>query len=111
MIYYKKNGIEWGTQANIDSLSTVSTDEVLIDDFNINVFPNPTNNLLNFQFDEPIDDAEIRIYSNVGQLMANQNIVNTAIQFDASNWSKGIYYYGIFVEGKVVKQGQVLVSD
>ena len=78
---------------------------------NLKVFPNPTNNLLNFQFDEPIDDAEIRIYSNIGQLMDNQNIQNTAIQFNVSTWAKGIYYYGIFVEGKVVKQGQVLVSE
>lgn len=77
----------------------------------LKVFPNPTSDLLNFQFEEPIDDAEIRIYSPVGQLMGNQNIINTAIQFDVSNWNKGVYFYGIYVEGKLVKQGQVLVRD
>lgn len=77
----------------------------------LKVFPNPTSDLLNFQFEELIDNAEIRIYSSIGQLIENQNIRNTDIQFDVSNWTQGMYYYTIFVEGNVVKQGQVLIQD
>jgi len=112
-IYYNKNGNIYGTPLNIDSLSTVSTDEIVKNDFEINlkVFPNPTNNLLNFQFTEPIQNAEIRIYSSIGQLMLNQNINDTNMQFDVFDWTKGIYFYGIYVEGEVVKQGQVIVQD
>ena len=114
--YYNKNGNIYGTPLNIDSLSTVSTDEIVKNDLNINlkVFPNPTKNLLNFQFTEPIQNAEIRIYSSIGQLMLNQNVNDTNVQFDVSDWPRnlgGIYFYGIYVEGKVVKQGQVLVQD
>lgn len=78
---------------------------------NLKIFPNPTSDLLNFQLEEPIDNAEIRIYSTIGQLMQNQNIINTDVQFDVSNWNNGIYFYGIYVEGELVKQGQVLVQD
>ena len=115
-IYYNKNGNIYGTPLNIDSLSTVSTDEIAKNDLEINlkVFPNPTNNLLNFQFTEPIQNAEIRIYSSIGQLILNQKIDDMNMQFDVSDWPRnlgGVYFYGIYVEGKVVKQGQVLVQD
>lgn len=78
---------------------------------NLKVFPNPTNNVLNFQFEEQLDNAEIRIYSNIGQLVDTENIQNNEVQFQVADWQRGLYYYGIFVEGKLVKQGQVLVED
>ncbi len=110
-LYYNKNGTTWGTPLNIDSLSTVSTKLIVKNGLNIKIFPNPTNNLLNFQFKEPIDNAEIRIYSSIGQLMTNQNIRNTDIQFEVSDWHSGMYFYGVYVEGVLVKQGQILVKE
>lgn len=78
---------------------------------NLKVFPNPTSDILNFQFDEPIDNSEIRIYSSIGQLMKSQIINDTDMQFDVMNWNCGVYYYGIYVEGGLVKQGQILVQE
>ena len=43
--------------------------------------------------------------------MLNQNINDTNMQFDVFDWTKGIYFYGIYVEGEVVKQGQFIVQD
>jgi len=111
LIYYKKNGIEWGTLITPNYL--LNTNDLMTSN-NFNVFPNPTKNLLNFQFTEPIQNAEIRIYSSIGQLMLNQNVNDTNMQFQVSDWPRnlgGVYFYGIYVEGKVVKQGQVLVQD
>lgn len=114
-IYYNKNGNIYGTPLNIDSLSTVSTDEIVGNDFNLNlkVFPNPTNNLLNFQFDEPIQNAEIRIYSSIGQLVGQTELPlpQNNIQFNVADWHKSVYFYVIAVEGEVVKSGQVLVQE
>jgi hypothetical protein len=111
LLYYDKSGNTWGTPVNIYNLFTVSTEPTIKEDFNLKVFPNPTNKLLNFQFTEPIDNAEIRIYSSIGQLMTNQNIRNTDVQFEVSDWSSGVYFYGVYVEGVLVKQGQVLIED
>lgn len=79
---------------------------------NLKVFPNPANNVLNFQFTEPINNAEIRIYSSIGQLVGQTALPlpQTDIQFNVSDWTKGVYFYGIYVEGEVVKQGQVLIK-
>lgn len=108
-VYYNKNGVTWGTPLNIDDL--VSTQSLTQKKYSINVFPNPTSNILSFLFDEPIDDAEIRIYSSIGKLMINQAIRNTTMEFDVSDWNNGVYHYGIYAEGRLVKQGQVLVNE
>lgn len=32
------------------------------------------------------------------------------MQFNVSDWNKGIYFYGIYMEGDLVKQGQTLIK-
>jgi hypothetical protein len=29
---------------------------------------------------------------------------------NVSDWNSGVYFYGVYVEGRLVKQGQVLVQ-
>ena len=74
----------------------------------LKVFPNPTSDIINFQFEESIEKAEIRIYTATGQIVSSQYVTNTVVEFDASTWSQGFYYYGIFVENEIIKQGQLL---
>ncbi|MFK7950633.1 MAG: T9SS type A sorting domain-containing protein [Saprospiraceae bacterium] len=109
LVYYKKGNIQNGIPINFDNI--VSTKSIKENNFPLKVFPNPTNNLLNFQFTEPINNTEIRIYSSIGQLILNQNVTDTNIQFNVSDWTKGVYFYGIYVEGEIVKQGQVLIKN
>jgi hypothetical protein len=78
---------------------------------NLKIFPNPATDLLNFQLEEPINNAEIRIYSTLGQLINTQNINDTNTQFNVSEWQNGMYFYGIFVAGEMVKSGQVLIVE
>lgn len=78
---------------------------------NLKIFPNPATDLLNFQLEEPIDNAEIRIYSTLGQLLTTQNINDTNTQFNVSDWQNGMYFYGIFIENEIVKSGQVLIEN
>ncbi len=77
----------------------------------LKVFPNPATDLLSFQLEEPINNAEIRIYSTIGQLITTQNINDINTQFNVSEWNNGMYFYGIFVEGEMVKSGQILIVD
>ncbi len=77
---------------------------------NLKVFPNPTKDILHFQLEERLENAEIRIYSTLGQLITRQNINTNLVQFNTSDWHNGTYFYGIYVEGRLVKQGQVLIE-
>ena len=112
-LYYNKNGVQWGTPVNINLLSNVSNEDIASNTLPLKVFPNPTNNILNFQFEEPINPAEIRVYSSIGQLIGQkeQTYPLENIVFDVSNWNRGVYFYGVYIKGKLVKQGQVLVND
>jgi hypothetical protein len=79
---------------------------------NLKVFPNPATDILNFELEEPIQDAQIRIYSILGQLVEQKNMdYSEQIQFNVSTWNSGMYFYGIYIEGRLVKQGQVLIQN
>ena len=77
---------------------------------NLTVFSNSITDVLNFQFDEPINNSEIRIYSTIRQLVKKHNITNSNMQFNVSDWNEGVYFYGIYMEGDLVKQGQTLIK-
>jgi hypothetical protein len=77
---------------------------------NLTVFSNSITDVLNFQFDEPINNSEIRIYSTIRQLVKKHNITNSNMQFNVSDWNEGVYFYGIYMEGELVKQGQTLIK-
>lgn len=78
---------------------------------NLKVFPNPTNNFLNFELETPQKNTEIRLFSTLGQEMKRIYFDNENYkQIDVSDWSSGVYFYGVLVEGVLVKQGQVLVE-
>lgn len=111
LVYSKIKGVEWGTPLNIDSLSTISTDEIVKTNFNLKVFPNPTNNLLNFELETPQKNTEIRLFSTLGQELKRIYFDNENYQqIDVSAWNSGVYFYGVLVEGVLVKQGQILVE-
>jgi hypothetical protein len=79
---------------------------------NLKVFPNPSSSTINFEFETALSNVEIRVYSSTGQL-AGQSVPDFStdnVQFDVSDWHNGIYFYGVFVEGRLAKQGQVLVQ-
>jgi hypothetical protein len=81
----------------------VTIDLTGIDDSNISVFPNPTNNIININ---GIVVKDVRVYNNLGQLVDIQyvNVINV------SKYLPGIYLFNIRSEDgniykvKVVKQ-------
>jgi hypothetical protein len=56
--------------------------------------------------------TEIRVYSGLGQLVGQKALPlpQTEAEMNVSDWHSGMYFYGVYVEGVLVKQGQVLVQ-
>ena len=53
---------------------------------------------------------------NVGQItevsgQAASPLPQMEAQMNVSDWYSGVYHYGIYVEGRLVKQGQILVRN
>jgi hypothetical protein len=78
----------------------------------VTVYPNPASEVVKFRFDKAMDEkVEIRMYSGLGQLIGEINVnYSTETQMNVSDWNSGVYFYGVYVEGRLVKQGQVLVQ-
>jgi hypothetical protein len=89
----------------------------LLFDNEVTVFPNPiaigsASEVVNFRFDKVINEkAVIRVYSGLGQLIGEAAIHHSDIaQMRVSDWQSGMYFYGVYVENQLVKQGQILVE-
>jgi hypothetical protein len=118
----------WGWLIRTDSFGCIvpgcqllnNTENVaVVFDNEVTVFPNPASEVVKFKFEKPINEnVEIRVYSGLGQLVgqitevsgqANVNY-STDATMKVSDWHSGMYFYGVYVEGVLVKQGQILIN-
>jgi hypothetical protein len=119
---------EWGWLIRTDSFGCVVPGCQLLDNtenvgqghalaLQMTVFPNPASDIVNFRFEKPINEnAVIRVYSGLGQLVGEVGqghalALRDTMQIEVSDWQSGIYFYGVYVEGQLVKQGQLLIRN
>jgi hypothetical protein len=89
---------------NTENISVLFDNEVV-------VFPNPSSDVVYFRFEKPLQDGKIRVYSGLGQLVGQTTMdYSMEVEMNVSDWNSGIYHYGVYVEGRLVKQGQILVQ-
>jgi hypothetical protein len=110
----------WGWLIRTDSFGCIvpgcqlldNTENVaVIFDNEVVVYPNPASEVVRFRFEKAVQDAVIRVYSGLGQLVGETALNHSDMaQINVSNWHSGMYFYGVYVEGVLVKQGQVLVQ-
>lgn len=85
------------TNSTTDS-SVTSIDELVIENMDVTLFPNPTSDWLNVQFAEPLDDAvSIEIINTQGKILHSQNYPGgqTQLQLQTSHLATGNYFVHI----------------
>lgn len=72
-------------------------------DLNLSVYPNPTNDYLNFSFDQNIES--IYFYNEKGMLVLKVEEINSKSTIvDINDFNKGVYFYDVISSsGKVIK--------
>lgn len=86
-----------------------NTENQAFDEINqLTVYPNPTMDLITFRFEKQIENGSIRIFNSLGQEMKTQSIIDNQTPINCSNWQNGMYFYGIYENNRLVKQGQFL---
>lgn len=70
-------GIENDTLANVDIFT---------------LYPNPTKDAFNLEFNNALDNAEVTVRSNTGQLVYSQKVSGTAINIDLSGQAASTYH-------------------
>ena len=88
----KSDAVLWSVPTTLSLNQTVLNDNFLI-------FPNPTQNQLNFELQSDPKNAQFIVYNELGQLQKIYSKISTRnISFDISELSEG-QYYGVFVDG------------
>ncbi|ESU21433.1 hypothetical protein FEDK69T_25000 [Flavobacterium enshiense DK69] len=89
---------DW-THTNILT-TNLSTDENMVSDLELFVYPNPAQNEITVKGTEIIED--VKVYDATGKLIKHLNFIPTEnnVRFDVSNYQKGLYFLEIQLGGK-----------
>jgi len=77
--------------------ATLSTEDFLFEEFEINVFPNPTINFINIQFVGNNEQVKITLYNTIGAIVKEiinkkYSAIKHTLQVDLKNLPKGNYF-------------------
>lgn len=88
---------------------TSTSEEITSNNFNINVYPNPSSDIFYFEVDENVhSEMELSIYDIQGRLVCKKSVYKqNEIQLDASNLNDGVYFYKVVIN-KDVYSGKIL---
>ena len=87
----------------------LTTGVTLIDEINLEVYPNPSNGTLFFSLGNSAS-AKIEIYNSLGQLIISKEVTNNQNQIDLFNQENGMYMLKITVGEMVKTKGIVLAN-
>jgi hypothetical protein len=74
----------------------------------LKVYPNPSSNIINFQF-EPDENIHLEIYDLLGKQIFAREIQNST-QINVETWPKGIYLYQLNTKGVLRGSGKFIVE-
>lgn len=79
---------------------------------NIDIYPNPVSEVLNFKLDMSNSSTlEMFIYNTIGQNLGTYYIESDLFQIDVSDFRPGVYYFNILKENKnLVMKGKFVVK-
>ncbi len=79
-----------------------SNKKILLEDNHLQVFPNPTNNQLNIQFDyHTPNNTQIQIFDMVGRMVHQQAMTQQREQLNIGHLVSGMYLVRVVADGKV----------
>jgi len=84
--------------------------------FSLNVFPNPSDQEVNFQFHlNTYSNVSLMIYNNLGELVTQSDILNNLIgdidlSLERKGLPAGIYFYSLFINQKNIT-GRVILMN
>lgn len=73
-----------------------------------NIYPNPTNGLVNVTLANDVANAEVTIVDAMGRIVLNTSIDNGAAQIDVSSLDKGTYFVKIAADDKFATKTLVI---
>ncbi|MCA6422685.1 MAG: T9SS type A sorting domain-containing protein [Flavobacterium sp.] len=91
-------GIEKSFIQNI-IISQLNTETLNPNNFDLNIYPNPTNSILNIEFTNDLLFDSVKIYDLFGKLVSEKK--QNTNQINVENLTKGIYIIEVVSDGKI----------
>lgn len=66
----------------------------------IQLYPNPTNQFLNIDFKELVNEKYIEVYDALGKLLLTQTTTEPFLKLDVSDFNTGIYFLKVMLDNK-----------
>ncbi len=89
ILYYRLNQVDFDGKSSLSEIKIVKLEEV---NNEINVYPNPTNNVLNISFTPQSSSVVMNLYDITGNIIKNVTTLNSNNQIDLSELNNGIYF-------------------
>ena len=91
------------------TFGTVSTEDAINKEIDVNLYPNPVKDILNLTiYDYLPQNGIISIFDNKGQMILTQKVYNGWNNVDMSHLVPASYFYNITDEGKIIKSGKII---
>jgi hypothetical protein len=75
----------------------------------VSVYPNPANDVINFQFSNAIEKRKIELYDAIGNLVLEKDASSNSLSLTTENLSNGIYFYSVKHNNVVLKQDKIVI--
>ena len=75
----------------------------------INVFPNPANDIVNFQFSDVNSKRKIVLYNTIGEVILTEDATTQNSSLKTHNLQSGVYFYTILVGDKNIKNDKIVI--
>lgn len=92
-IYGKCTSMFEGKAGMTGSSTAVGVDDLLANDIQAKIYPNPAEGTLNIEMISV--NYQVRVYNSTGMLIETLRSGGTQIHHDISSWAAGIYYYSV----------------
>lgn len=75
----------------------------------VNAYPNPTKGIINIESAVSINNnVKVQILNLLGQILLEENIDTSQHTFNIQNFTNGLYFLKIFIEGKLISTQKII---
>lgn len=104
LVYYKKGETEWGEKLIVTGAKNLKNRAGL------QVFPNPTRNVVTFQLNDDAGTHEVRIYNQNGSLVKTEQFKGSTCKIKLTGFKSGIYFYRLTSSTSAEYSGKLVVD-
>ena len=83
----------------------------ILPEVKVNVYPNPTNDYLTFEFEKDVNQSDLIIFNVEGQTVRSTKVTQQKTTLEVGDLPAGTYYFHVIDGRKRISSGTFLVGE